>query len=67
MTISEGCYEKTKVGCDDKMYMSVAILPGTELQILNGQIVNPLNSLSIKLLVITSCVDFMSRKVTVSN
>lgn len=36
MTISEGCYEKTKVGCDDKMYMSVAILPGTELQILNG-------------------------------
>lgn len=36
MTISKGYYEKTKVGCDDKMHMSVAILPGTELQILNG-------------------------------
>lgn len=67
MIISEGCYEKTKVGCDDKMHMSVAILPSTELQILNGYIVSPLNFLSIKLLVITSCVDFMSRKVTVSH
>lgn len=34
--ISEGCYEKTKVGCDDKIHMSVAILHSTELQILNG-------------------------------
>lgn len=27
---------KTKVGCDGKMHVSVAILRSTELQILNG-------------------------------